>query len=61
MLVFARVSVQFLSDVAFGLTVDDGVTFAAAISALILVGGVAASLPATRASSVDPMVALRAE
>lgn len=61
MLVFARVSVQFLSDVLFGLTVDDGVTFAAAISALILVGGVAASLAATRASSVDPMVALRAE
>jgi predicted permease len=61
MLALARVSVQFLSDVLFGLTANDGVTLAAAISTLILVGGVAASLPAKRASSVDPMVALRAE
>jgi predicted permease len=61
MLALARVSVAFVSDVLFGLTANDGLTLAAAISALILVGGVAASLPAKRASSVDPMVALRAE
>ena len=61
LLALARVSVEFLSDVLFGLTANDGVTLAAAISTLILVGGAAASLPAKRASSVDPMVALRAE
>jgi predicted permease len=61
MLAVARISLNFLSDVLFGLTVDDGATLAAAISVLVLVGGVAASLPAKRASDVDPIVALRAE
>ena len=61
MLALARVSSPFLSDVLFGLTVNDGATLVAAISVLVLVGGLAASLPAKRASDVDPMMALRAE
>jgi len=61
MMALARVSTHWLSDVLFGLTVNDGATLAAAIAVLITVGAAAASLPAKRASDVDPMVALRAE
>jgi predicted permease len=57
----ARLSSHFLSDVLFGLTATDGATLAAAMSLLVLVGAAAASLPAKRASDVDPMAVLRAE
>jgi predicted permease len=60
-LAVARVSSRFLSDVLFGLTANDAATLSAAIAVLVLVAGVAASLPAKRASDVDPMMVLRAE
>jgi putative ABC transport system permease protein len=61
MLAVSRLSSQFLSDVLFGLTATDAAMLAVAISVLVLVAGVAASLPAKRASMVDPMRALRTE
>jgi ABC-type antimicrobial peptide transport system permease subunit len=50
---------RLASDVFYGLADVDGVSIGAAIS--ILVAGVAAYLPARRASLVDPMTALRYE
>jgi predicted permease len=61
MLAVARLSSPFLSEVLFGLTASDAVTLSAAVFVLVLVGGAAASLPAKRASDVDPMMVLRAE
>jgi hypothetical protein len=61
MLAVARVSSPFLSDVLFGLTASDAATLLTATCVLVLVGGLAASLPAKRASGVDPMMVLRAE
>ncbi len=61
MWVVAEFSSQFLSDVLFGLTTNDATTLVAAVAMLALVGGVAASLPAKRASDIDPMMVLRAE
>jgi len=60
-LAVGRLSSRFLSDVLFGLTANDAATLSAAIAVLVFVGGVAASLPAKRASDVDPMMILRAE
>jgi ABC-type antimicrobial peptide transport system permease subunit len=57
----AEFSSQFLSDVLFGLTANDAATLVAAVCVLAFVAGVAASLPAKRASDVDPMIVLRAE
>jgi ABC-type antimicrobial peptide transport system permease subunit len=56
-----RLSSRWLSDVLFGLTPTDLVTLAGATTILIVVGVLAAALPAKRASDVDPIVALRAE
>jgi predicted permease len=61
MVTAARLSSPWLSDVLFGLTANDAATIVAAVVVLIGVGGLAASLPAKRASDVDPMAALRAE
>jgi predicted permease len=61
LLAVQRLSSRFLSDVLFGLTANDETTLSAAVAVLVLVGGVAASLPAKRASDVDPMMVLRAE
>ncbi len=61
MLAGAELLAQSLSDVLFGLTAYDPATLLAAVSVLVVVGGVAASLPAKRASDVDPMMVLRAE
>src|SRR5215510_13044839 len=46
-------SSRWLSEVLFGLTPTDAVTFAGATTVLIIVGVLAASLPAKRASDVD--------
>jgi ABC-type antimicrobial peptide transport system permease subunit len=56
-----RAASRWLSELLYGLTPDDALTLAGASVVLILVGVLAASLPAKRASDVDPMVALRAE
>lgn len=50
-----------VSKMLFGLTPTDPLTAAAAITVLMLVAFAAAILPATKASKVDPMVALRYE
>jgi hypothetical protein len=60
-LVISRLSSRWLSELLYGLTPDDALTLAGASLLLILVGVLAAALPAKRASDVDPMVALRAE
>ena len=43
----------------YGVRPVDGVAYLAAATLLVLVGGIAAFLPAHRASRIDPMVALR--
>jgi ABC-type antimicrobial peptide transport system permease subunit len=50
-----------ISGLLFGLKITDPATIAAAAALLIVVAGIAAYLPARRASRVDPMVALRNE
>ena len=45
----------------FGIKPDDPATLVAAVLALLIVGAIAAYIPAHRASKVDPMVALRYE
>jgi predicted permease len=50
-----------LRSMLFGLAPTDPATFAAALGGLILVAAVASFIPARRAASVDPIVALRNE
>jgi ABC-type antimicrobial peptide transport system permease subunit len=45
----------------FGIVPTDSVTFAAALALLVAVAAVAGYLPARRASSIDPMAALRTD
>jgi predicted permease len=52
---------RLASDMFYGLAAVDAVSIAAAVSILALVAGVAAYLPARKASLVDPMTALRYE
>jgi putative ABC transport system permease protein len=55
------VAVRLVQKFLFGLTPDDPATFLTAIVLLATVGVAAAYVPARRAMSVDPMVALRYE
>ena len=52
---------RLVSTMLFGLTNVDAVSIATAVTVLVAVSGVAAYLPARRASRVDPMTALRYE
>jgi hypothetical protein len=57
----AFVLTRQLQTLLFGITPHDPITLAAATILLLIVGLVAAWLPARRASRVDPLVALKAE
>jgi predicted permease len=54
-------TVRFIQKMLFGISAFDPATMLATLVLLILVGFIAAISPALRASSVDPMEALRAE
>jgi putative ABC transport system permease protein len=57
----AAVLTRYLQTLLFGITPLDPVTFVAAPAVLVGVAVVACYLPAYRASSIDPMIALRCE
>jgi len=57
----ALASERLIADLLYGLAKIDAVSIAVAIGILILVVGIAAYLPARRASLVDPSTALRYE
>jgi putative ABC transport system permease protein len=50
-----------MSSFVFGVPTSDGLTFTTACAGVILAALIASSLPARRAASVDPVVALRQE
>ncbi len=50
---------KLLSGLLFGLNASDPLTISGAIAILVGVAGIAASVPAFRASRVDPLIALR--
>jgi ABC-type antimicrobial peptide transport system permease subunit len=52
---------RFLESMLFGLTARDPLTYVAALVAISVVAVVATLVPARRAISVDPMIALRTE
>jgi ABC-type antimicrobial peptide transport system permease subunit len=57
----AWLGARMLRSVLFGLEPGDPLTFAGALAGIILVALAAGYIPARRAASVDPMVALRSE
>ena len=52
---------RFVQSLLFGVRPDDGPTLVLAVAALVIVGLLAAYLPARRALRIDPMTALRCE
>jgi predicted permease len=52
---------RFLESMLFGLTTRDPWSYAGAVAAVVLLAAVASFVPARRAVSVDPMIALRSE
>jgi putative ABC transport system permease protein len=59
--VLAWLSTRFVRGYLYGVNAHDGWTMAASAALLCASGLLAAYIPARRAASVDPMVALRAE
>ena len=57
----AAMLTRYLQTLLFGITPLDPVTFVAAPAVLVGVAVVACYLPAYRASSIDPMIALRCD
>jgi putative ABC transport system permease protein len=58
-LVLAAVMGRLLSDMLYGVSSFDAETFAGVITLVLVVAGVAALVPALRASRTDPMNVLR--
>ena len=56
---FAATLTRFLDAFLYGISPTDPLTFAGVVMLLTLVAGVAAYLPARRASQLDPLIALR--
>ena len=54
-------SARLLSSLLYGLPPDDALTICVAIIGIVAISFVASLFPATRAASVDPIVALRYE
>ena len=52
---------RLLKALMFGISETDPATFAIAAAFILVVGAAAAYLPARRAASVDPVIALRAD
>jgi ABC-type antimicrobial peptide transport system permease subunit len=59
--ILAWFAVKFASGYIYGVQAHDGLTFAAVVLVLAAASLVAAWLPARRAASVDPILALRSE
>jgi predicted permease len=57
----ALLTTHFMASMLYNLAPTDTLTFAAALTGILLVGLAAGSLPARRAASIDPMRALRSE
>jgi ABC-type antimicrobial peptide transport system permease subunit len=52
---------RIVSSMFFGLTASDPATISVAVTVLMVTGFLAACVPACRATSVDPLTALRCE
>jgi ABC-type antimicrobial peptide transport system permease subunit len=60
-LLAARGGVKLLAHTLYGVQQTDVVSFAAAAMALVLIAVLACMVPARRAISIDPLIAMRAE
>jgi ABC-type antimicrobial peptide transport system permease subunit len=60
-LAIAMATTDVIAHFLFGLSARDPLTFAATAGALVMIGTLAAYVPARRAASVDPLIAIRAE
>lgn len=54
-------AVRVAQTLLFGISPVDPISFAAAVAAILVVAVASASIPARRATKVDPMIALRAD
>jgi ABC-type antimicrobial peptide transport system permease subunit len=59
--VVALVITRFEASLLFGVRIDDPLTYFFAAALLVAISVAACTVPASRAASVDPMQALRAE
>jgi ABC-type antimicrobial peptide transport system permease subunit len=57
----ALAATRYIAGTLFGVEPRDPATFAVAVATLLMVAGLAAYLPARRASKLEPVAALRAD